>query len=149
LSFKCRLFCITCRPEGPNYSVGRFDKISSHRYGAGVTQPPTQKRARIDLMKSEYDELAANLAKARRTTHFIFTPAHKSAFSSRLDPKLFSESPLLCLSATRSASLCCSHLEGQPVVNAARIHALRSRRFSWDAIAIQTDHSRETCQLVK
>jgi hypothetical protein len=107
-------------------------------------------------MKSEYDELAANLAKARRTTHFIFTPAHKSAFSSRLDPKLFSESPLLCLlvfnqirSATRSASLCCSHLEGQPVVNAARIHALRSRRFSWDAIAIQTDHSRETCQLVK
>jgi hypothetical protein len=51
-----------------------------------------QQKNGIDLMKSEYDELAANLTKARNATHFIFTPAHKSAFSSRLDPKLFSES---------------------------------------------------------
>ena len=50
-----------------------------------------QQKHGIDLMKSEYGTLASDLTKARHATTFLLTPAHKSAFLTRLDPKLFSE----------------------------------------------------------
>jgi len=48
---------------------------------------------RIDLMNSEFNELSTFLAKSRRTTHFIFTHAHKQEFLAKLDGE-FSEQSL-------------------------------------------------------
>jgi len=56
--------------------------------------PYLHERHQIDLMKSEYDELAAYLCKAREATFFVFTQSHKAAFFERLDPALFSEANL-------------------------------------------------------
>jgi hypothetical protein len=41
-------------------------------------------KQQIDLMKSDYDELAGFLTKARNATHFIFTSALKQAFLAKL-----------------------------------------------------------------
>jgi hypothetical protein len=56
--------------------------------------PYLQENHQIDLMKSEYDELASFLTQARNATHFIFTEAQRSAFMNRLDVRLFSETDL-------------------------------------------------------
>jgi hypothetical protein len=51
------------------------------------------KQQQIDLMKSDYDELAGFLTKSRNATHFIFTSALKQAFLARLGGQ-FSEQAL-------------------------------------------------------
>jgi len=48
----------------------------------------------IDLTHSSYDALAAYLGKSREATVFIFTPAHKDAFLTKLCPAQFSEEEL-------------------------------------------------------
>ena len=50
-----------------------------------------EEKHQIDLMKSEYDELAAFLTNTTGATHFIFTPSQRTAFLNRLEPKSFSE----------------------------------------------------------
>lgn len=45
----------------------------------------------IDLMKSEHDELASHLSTERKSTCFIFTPAHKSAYLAQLSPESYFE----------------------------------------------------------
>ena len=69
-------------------------EIADYRWSGFVLAtllPYLQEKHQIDLMRSEYDELAAFLTKARKATHFILTRAQASAFLSRLDPRLFSE----------------------------------------------------------
>ncbi len=53
--------------------------------------PYLEEKHQIDLMKSEYGELAAFLTNTTGTTHFIFTPVQRAAFLNRLEPKSFSE----------------------------------------------------------
>ena len=48
----------------------------------------------IRLMKSPYDVLTAHLCQSRGATTFIFTPAHKGAYLSRLSPEQFSSDEL-------------------------------------------------------
>jgi hypothetical protein len=50
-----------------------------------------QQKKGIDLMKSEYDQIATDLTKARDATHFIFTESHKLRFLNEVNPQLFSE----------------------------------------------------------
>ena len=52
--------------------------------------PSLEEKHQIDLMKSEYDELAAFLTSTTGATHFIFTPSQRTAFLNRLEPKSFS-----------------------------------------------------------
>jgi hypothetical protein len=53
--------------------------------------PYLEEKHQIDLMKSEYDELAAFLTNTTGAIHFIFTPGQRSAFLNRLQPRSFSE----------------------------------------------------------
>jgi len=48
----------------------------------------------IDLMQSPYEALTTQLSRTRGATIFIFTPAHKSAYSDRLSPAQFSADDL-------------------------------------------------------
>jgi hypothetical protein len=57
--------------------------------------PYLEEKHPIILEKSEYNELAEFLAKARRVSHAILTPAMKAAYLSRLDPNLFPEQEML------------------------------------------------------
>jgi hypothetical protein len=43
----------------------------------------------INVTKSEYDELAEFLTKARHVSHAVLTPALRDAYVNRLDPELF------------------------------------------------------------
>lgn len=60
-------------------------------YVLATLLPYLEEKHQIDLMKSEYDELAAFLTNTTGATHFIFTPRQRIAFLNRLDPKSFSE----------------------------------------------------------
>lgn len=53
-----------------------------------------QTQRKINLMKSEYDELSAYLTDKRKATYFIFTDNHKKMYLSQLDPQLFSTEEL-------------------------------------------------------
>jgi hypothetical protein len=53
--------------------------------------PYLEEKHQIDLMKSEYSELAKYLTSARNATCFILTFSQRTAFLNRLDPRLFSE----------------------------------------------------------
>lgn len=53
--------------------------------------PYLDEKHQIDLMKSEYDELAAFLTQTTGATHFIFTASQRNAFLNRLEPRSFSE----------------------------------------------------------
>lgn len=48
----------------------------------------------INLMKSPYDALTTELCQSRGATIFIFTPAHKDAYLSRLSPEQYSADEL-------------------------------------------------------
>jgi len=60
-------------------------------YVLATLLPYLQEKHQIDLMESEYNELAAFLTNTTGATHFIFTPGHRTAFLNRLEPALFSE----------------------------------------------------------
>ena len=61
------------------------------RVRVGYLLPYLEEKHQIDLMKSEYNELAAFLTNTTGATHFIFTPGQRTAFLNRLEPKSFSE----------------------------------------------------------
>ncbi len=63
-------------------------------YVLATLLPYLQEKHQIDLMKAEYDDIAASLTAATGATHFIFTPSQKAAFLNRLDTALFSEEEL-------------------------------------------------------
>lgn len=72
-------------------------EIAEYRWSGYVLAtllPYLQETFQINLMNSEYDELNALLTDATGATHFIFSPAQKRAFLSRLGPDLFSEDEL-------------------------------------------------------
>lgn len=48
----------------------------------------------VDLMKSEYGDLSSQLSKERKSTCFLFTPAHKQAYLPQLSPDSYSEAEL-------------------------------------------------------
>jgi hypothetical protein len=90
--------------EGPRTAAGSgtdYDYLTANgrevaEYGwsgyvLATLLPYLQEKHQIDLMKSEYDELAAFLTNTTGATHFIFTPGQRAAFLNRLEPKLFSE----------------------------------------------------------
>jgi len=56
--------------------------------------PYLEEKHQIDLMKSQFDELATFLTQARGATCYILTEAHSAAFVDRLDPQRFSEAEL-------------------------------------------------------
>ena len=60
-------------------------------YVLATLLPYLEEKHQIDLMKSEYDELAAFLTNTTGATHFIFTPGQRGAFLNRLQPRSFSE----------------------------------------------------------
>jgi hypothetical protein len=69
-------------------------EVAEYRWSGYVLAtllPYLQEKHQIDLMKSEYDELAAFLTNTTDATHFIFTPGQRTAFLNRLEPKSFSE----------------------------------------------------------
>jgi len=53
-----------------------------------------QERHGIDLMHSEYDDLARALTSERQATHFIFAESHKLVLLNQLKPQLLSEAEL-------------------------------------------------------
>ncbi len=60
-------------------------------YVLATLLPYLDEKHQIDLMKSEYGELAGLLTNSTGASYFIFTPSQRTAFLNRLDPKLFSE----------------------------------------------------------
>ena len=77
-----------------DYLKANGRSVAQYRWSGYVLAtllPYLQQKHQIDLMKSEYDELADSLTDATGCTHFIFTASQRSAFLNRLDPKLFSE----------------------------------------------------------
>ena len=59
-----------------------------------ATVLPYLKKRQIVLMKSEHDELSSYLSNERKSTCFIFTPAHKQAYLAQLSPESYSETEL-------------------------------------------------------
>lgn len=59
-----------------------------------ATVLPYLEERKIDLMKSEHGDLSSHLSKERKSTCFIFTPGHKSAYLARLSPESYSEADL-------------------------------------------------------
>jgi hypothetical protein len=69
-------------------------EVTEYRWSGYVLAtllPYLQEKHQLDLMTSEYDELATLLTNGTGATHFIFTPAQSAAFLNRLEPGLFSE----------------------------------------------------------
>jgi hypothetical protein len=89
-------------------SVGTFDSYAEYlnRYGQSVSEYQgagivfatlliyLQQEKNIDLMKSDYDELARALTKTRQSAHFIFTEAHKVSLLNELNPQLLTGTEL-------------------------------------------------------
>jgi hypothetical protein len=59
-----------------------------------ATVLPYLEGRQIVLMKSEHDELSSHLSEERKSTCFIFTPAHKRAYLAQLSPESYSEAEL-------------------------------------------------------
>jgi hypothetical protein len=77
-----------------DYLSANGREIAEYRWSGYVMVtllPYLEEKHQIDLMKSEYDDLAAFLTNTTSATHFIFTPSQRTAFLNRLEPKLFSE----------------------------------------------------------
>ena len=77
-----------------DYLSANGREVAEYRWSGYVLAtllPYLEEKHQIDLMKSEYDELAAFLTKTTGATHFIFTPGQRTAFLNRLEPKSFSE----------------------------------------------------------
>jgi hypothetical protein len=69
-------------------------EVAEYRWSGYVLAtllPYLQEKHQIDLMKSEYDEVAAFLTNTTGATHFIFTRSQRTAFLNRLEPGSFSE----------------------------------------------------------
>jgi len=79
---------------GYDYLNANGREVAEYRWSGYVLAtllPYLQQKHQIDLMKSEYDELAAFLTNTTGATHFIFTPIQRTAFLNRLEPRSFSE----------------------------------------------------------
>jgi hypothetical protein len=100
-------------------------------YVLATLLPYLQERG-IDLMKSPYDALTTQLCKARGATIFIFTPAHKAAYSLRLSPEQYSADELRDyfneFNATNESEIGLALLEG--------IVAIRESLASLDADSV-------------
>ena len=76
------------------YLSANRSEVAEYRWSGYVLAtllPYLEEKQRIDLMKSEYDELAAFPTDSTGATHFIFTPNHRTTFGNRLEPTSFSE----------------------------------------------------------
>ena len=62
-------------------------------YVLATLLPYLEQRQKINLMKSEYDDLSSFLSHIRKATYFIFTNAHKQSYIGKLSEG-FSESEL-------------------------------------------------------
>ena len=77
-----------------DYLIANGREVAEYRWSGYVLAtllPYLQQKHQIDLMKSEYDELAAFLTNATGATHFIFTPSQRAAYLDRLESGSFSE----------------------------------------------------------
>src|SRR5215471_17874272 len=77
-----------------DYLNGKGSEVAEYRWSGYVLAtllPYLQEKRQIDLMKSEYDELASIITSATGATHFIFTRYQRTAFLDRLESKLFSK----------------------------------------------------------
>ncbi len=77
-----------------NYLSTNGREVAEYRWSGDVLVtllPYLEEKHQIDLMKSEYGDLAAFLTNTTSTTHFIFIPVQRAAFLNRLEPKSFSE----------------------------------------------------------
>lgn len=77
-----------------DYLKANGSEVAEYRWSGDVLVtllPYLDEKHQIDLMKSEYGELAGLLTNATDATHFIFTPNQRAAFGDRLAPKLFSQ----------------------------------------------------------
>ena len=59
-----------------------------------ATVLPFLEERKIDLMRSEHDDLSSHLSRERKSTCFIFTSGHKSAYLAQLSPESYSEAEL-------------------------------------------------------
>jgi hypothetical protein len=76
-----------------DYLSANGREVAEYRWSGYVLAtllPYLEEKHQIDLMKSEYDELAAFLTSTTGATHFIFTPSQRTAFLNRLEPRAFS-----------------------------------------------------------
>jgi hypothetical protein len=76
-----------------DYLSANGREVAEYRWSGYVLAtllPYLEEKHQIDLMKSEYDELAAFLTNTTGATHFIFTPSQSTAFLNRLEPRAFS-----------------------------------------------------------
>jgi hypothetical protein len=80
----------------PDFLRARGREATSYAWSGYViaTVLPYLEERQIDLMKSEHDDLSSHLSRARKSTCFIFTPAHKRAYLDRLSPASYSEAEL-------------------------------------------------------
>jgi hypothetical protein len=77
-----------------DYLSANGRKVAEYRWSGYVLAtllPYLAHKHQIDLMKSEYDELAGFLTNSTGATHFIFTSGQRATFGGRLEPKSFSE----------------------------------------------------------
>ncbi|MEX2316122.1 MAG: hypothetical protein WD669_03155 [Pirellulales bacterium] len=64
-------------------------------YVLGTLLVYLEEQQHVDMMKSEYDELATFLTESQQASHFIFTHAHRRAYFDNLLPENFTEA-MLC-----------------------------------------------------
>jgi len=71
-------------------------EVAAYRWSGYVfaTLLPFFQDQQVDLMDSEFNELATQLTEARGATHFILTDGHKRAHLGRLTPDCFPEDQL-------------------------------------------------------
>ena len=77
-----------------DYLTANGREVADYRWSGYVLAtllPYLQENHEMDLMTSEYDELAGSLTNTTGATHFIFTETERTAFLNRLDPASFSE----------------------------------------------------------
>jgi hypothetical protein len=85
--------------RGSTYEYLRVhgQEVADYRWSGYVLAtllPYLQETHQIELMRSEYGELAAYLCQVCGASYFIFTPTHKAAYLNQLAPHLFSETGL-------------------------------------------------------
>jgi hypothetical protein len=80
----------------PSYLAAHAREVATYPWSGYVlaTLLPFLEEQGIDLMASEFDDLAADICKARQTTCFLLTDAHKNAYLERLKVAPFSEDQL-------------------------------------------------------
>jgi hypothetical protein len=80
-----------------NALLAEGTEVADYRWSGfvlGTLLPYLNETHQIDLMHSERNDLSKLLTESTGATHFILTPAQRSAYLDKLGPELFSETEM-------------------------------------------------------